>query len=308
MPEIVKDAKSGARNFWSVAVASALVLTPYGNINSVLEKKNPFHGFQSDDPVLSGVRIERETTTDCSVWVRAFINNTRSIKMGRPTSFVNETQWSAWLPIEKNEKEAIEECHEEPCSVKLNEAEVKLMADTPDAQRFQKYLGLVIDRADAYVKNQTRSSYEYAGGITDPWKYFDQNGYKSELAMPASASLGLRTLDFHNSRARPIRQMVDRRLAIAPDFSKATIWVRDIYTNHYFDSWGEWGNITCEPSQHQVTVTLAVNVEFDVLKNTGLFASISRGSARSSMQSTTEEYLDTWWEQIKASAEKALRK
>jgi hypothetical protein len=53
---------------------------------------------------------------------------------------------------------------------------------------------------------------------------------------------------------------------------------------------------------------LAVNVEFDVLKNTGLFASISRGSARSSMQTTTEDYLDTWWNEIKTSVAKAQAK
>jgi hypothetical protein len=304
----MKWAKGGAQQLWSVAIASTLVLTPYGNVGSLLEKRNPFHGFQSDDPVLAGIRIERETATDCDVWVQAFINNTRSIKIGRPTSIVNQTQWSPWLPVEKNEKEAIEECHEEPCSVKLNEAEVKQMAETPESQRYEKFLGLVIDRAEAYLKNGARSSYEYPGGITDPWKYFEENGYKSDLVMPKSASLGLRKLDFHNSRARPIRQLVDRRLAIAPDWTHATIWIRDIYTNHYFDSWGEWGNIACDPLKHEVTVTLAVNVEFDVLKNTGLFASISRGSARSSMQTTTEDYLDTWWNEIKTSVAKAQAK
>jgi hypothetical protein len=304
----MKEASGKPRQFWSVAIASVLVLTPFGSVETDLAKKNPWLGFQSDDPVLTGVRIERTPVTGCGVWIQAFINNNRSIRRGRPTSFVNETQWSPWFPIEKNEREAIEECHEQPCSVKLNDAEVKQMAETPDNQRFQKYLGLVIDRADAYVKSGARSSYEYSGGISDPWKYFEQNGYKSDLPMPTNASLGLRKLDFHNSRARPIRQLVDRRLAISDDWTKATVWIRDIYTNHYFDSWGEWGNISCDPVQHQVTVVLAVNVEFDVLKNTGLFASISRGSARSSMQTTTEEYLESWWSEIKASAEKAGRK
>jgi hypothetical protein len=301
-------AKRGTRQFWSVAIASTLVLTPYGNINTALGKKNPWHAFQADDPILSGVRVERAQAPDCSLWIQAFINNTRSIKIGRPTSFVNESQWSPWLPVEKNEREAIEDCHEEPCSVKLSEAEVKQMGETPENQRYLKFLGLVIDREDAYLKNGTRSSYEYSGGITDPWKYFEDNGYKSDLAMPKTASLGLRKLDFHNSRARPIRQLVDRRLAVSQDWTHATVWIRDIYTNHYFDSWGEWGNISCDPVQHQVTVVLAVNVEFDVLKNTGLFASISRGSARSSMQTTTEDYLETWWDEIKAAVEKAGKK
>jgi hypothetical protein len=60
----MKWAKGGAQQLWSVAIASTLVLTPYGNVGSLLEKRNPFHGFQSDDPVLAGIRIERETATE----------------------------------------------------------------------------------------------------------------------------------------------------------------------------------------------------------------------------------------------------
>jgi hypothetical protein len=301
--------KFGTKHFFSVALVSTLALAPYGNINPLLEKRNPWRAFQAEDPILTGVRVSRagpDQVPSCAPWIHAFTSNMRGIQGG--------PQWSAWLPFEKDEKEAIEDCHEEPCAVKLNEKEVAQMAtvaqsgkDSGDkSPRFEKFLSLVLDRATAYKASGVRSEYEYTGGITDPWAYFEKNGYKTDLVMPVTPNLGLRKLDFHNSRVRPIRQMVDRRVAVSKNHTEASLWIRDIYSNHYFDAWGEWGHISCDPQKHEVTVVLATNVEFDVLKNHGLFASISRGSAKGSMQTLTEDYLDQWWSEIKASADKEI--
>jgi hypothetical protein len=292
------------RKIWTVALASAVVLSPYGSVDTLLSKRNPWTTFRAEDPILTGVRIDRETVTDCAPWMMAFINDPRQIRMGRPTSKGKNSQWAAWMPFEKEEISAIEDCHEQPCAIKLGDAEVSAMASTPKEDRLKEYLTLIIQRADAYQKNEARFSYEYPGSISDPWKFFEIHGFKGDLPMPEVPSLALRRLDFHNSRVRPIRQMVDRRIAIAKDGNEATIWIRDVYTNHYFDSWGEWGSFTCDPVKKEVTSILAVNVEFDVLKNTGLFASISRGSARSSMQTLTEDYLERWWNGVKVTAQR----
>jgi hypothetical protein len=284
---------------WAVAALPAIVLDPYGNVNTLLEKSNPWRTFYDDGPVLAEIRVSREEATNCKAWESAFFNNTREIRLGKPHSPTPQTQWSTWFPMEDRENEAIEECQKQPCEIKFNDAEVAQMAAAPKSDRMNAFLSAVILRGDAYLKDGTRSSYEYAGGIGDPWKTFEKLGLKSSQPMPEKPNLGLRRMDFHNDRARVIRQLLDRRVTSSKDQTQATLWVRDVYTNHYFDSWGEWGNFSCDPIKHEVTLTLAVTLEFDVLKNTGVIASVAKRSAKNSMKDLMETYLDSWAGQIK---------
>jgi hypothetical protein len=300
------------RGFWAVALASAIVIHPDGKLSTLLDKSNPWRGYQTSNAILAAIRASRVHVENCAPWTHALINDSRSVRLGMPQSASKKDHWSTWFPLEKDEIEAIEECHEQPCDIKLNDAEVAQMASTPKDKRIEKFLSEVQKRGEAYEKNGVRSGYEYKGAISDPWAEFKKLGLTSGLPLPGKPSLGLRKLDFHNDRARPIRQLVDRRAAItakAPSKTgkakseEATIWIRDVYSNHYFDSWGEWGDIQCDPDRHEVTATLAVVLEFDVLKNTGILSSISRGSAKSSMRGLMNDYLDQWWSGLKKTAE-----
>ena len=295
------------RFWWAIAAAPTIVLNPYGNVNSLVEKSNPWRTFYDDGPILAEIRVSREEATNCKAWESAFFNNTREVRLGKPRSPTDQTQWSTWFPMEPRETESVEECHHQPCEVKLNNTEVSQMAAAPKEDKLKTYLSSIIRRADSYLKDGTRSSYEYSGGISDPWKTFDKLGLKSDLPMPESPHVGLRRMDFHNDRARVIRQLVDRRVASNKEQTESTLWTRDVYTNHYFDSWGEWGNISCDPIKRQATITLAVTLEFDVLKNSGVFASVAKRSAKNSMRDLMETYLDHWEEQVKDLAIKNSR-
>jgi hypothetical protein len=286
-------------SLWAIAAVPAIVLDPYGNVNTLLEKSNPWRTFYDDGPVLAEIRVSREEASNCRAWENAFFNNSREVRLGKPRTTTGETQWATWFPMEPRESESIENCHQQPCEIKLSDPEVGKMAAAAKADKLNVYLSSVIARGDAYLKDGTRTPYEYSGGISDPWKTFEKLGLKGDLSMPSTPNVGLRKLDFHNDRARVIRQMVDRRVMSSKDQTESTLWLRDVYTNHYFDSWGEWGNITCDPIKREATLTLAVTLEFDVLKNNGLLASVAKRSAKNSMRDLMENYLNTWADQIK---------
>jgi hypothetical protein len=286
-------------SLWAIAAAPAIVLDPYGNVNALLEKSNPWRTFYDDGPVLAEIRVSREEASNCRAWENAFFNNTREVRLGKPRSATDEGQWSTWFPMEPRESESIENCQKQPCEIKLSDPEVSQMAAASKTDKQKVYLTAIMARADAYLKDGTRTSYEYSGGISDPWKTFEKLGLKAGLPMPITPNVGLRRLDFHNDRARVIRQVVDRRVISSKEQTGATLWLRDVYTNHYFDSWGEWGNISCDPIKREATLTLAVTLEFDVLKNSGVFASVAKRSAKNSMRDLMENYLDNWAAQIK---------
>jgi hypothetical protein len=89
--------------------------------------------------------------------------------------------------------------------------------------------------------------------------------------------------------------VVDRRVVVSKDRLQASLWLRDVYTDHYFDSWGEWANIRCLPEKKEVDVTLALSIELDMLKKTDFFSSLAKGSMRDSVRTLSIDYLNDWY-------------
>src|SRR5256885_12329648 len=54
-----------------------------------------------------------------------------------------------------------------------------------------------------------------------------------------------------------------RSVSAPSSFEKeATLWLRDVYTDHYFDSWGEWSHLTCRgTSKKEIVLIQALRSE-----------------------------------------------
>jgi hypothetical protein len=303
----------------------ALTVAPYGNVSTQLAQTNPWRAFQADDPVLTEIRVESLTGVDCLALTSSLVADRRDIhqmEVAAPESAQNQ-DWGTWTPFDSKELDQIQDCDDFPCAQKLDRSEVALMKAVSKENRPAKFLTLVLERMRGYLQNGTRKSYEFDGGIADPWALFEKRGLKTDLSRPVQVSLGERVLDFHESRMRPIRQILDRRTAVFPGPvdanskrkskakrktqsvevkpapTEASVWVRDVYVNHYFDSWGEWGNVQCDPQRKEAVVTLALSLEVDLLKKTDLFSSLAKGTMRGSIEKLAREYLDRWAGELK---------
>jgi hypothetical protein len=293
---------------WAVALASTVSISPYGPLSSLLNKDNPWKVFRADDPILTAVRAQVLSPRDCESWITALSEDRRNITAIQLAANDKDQNWGPWLPLESKELDAIQDCSKFPCNVKFDAAETEQMKKAQKGDRAAKFLALIWARARDYQKSEVRKPYEFPGGITDPWAGFEKRGLKSDLAKPATQDLGVRVLDFKQSRVRPIRQLLDRRVAISSDRQQASIWLRDVYTDHYFDGWGEWASIQCEPAKHDIVVTMALSIELDLLKKTDLFSSLAKGSMRDSVRKLAIQYLDDWWTAVRARAEDLEKK
>jgi hypothetical protein len=190
----------------------------------------------------------------------------------------------------------MKDCKKYPCDLKFDRHEVERMAGVPEAGRPDEFLTLVGERAMKYAETQKRREYEFPGDPIDPWKVFDEAGLKSPLARPSTGAFWVRTQSFPEHRIRPICQVLDFRSTVSVTGTEATVWVRDAYTSHYFDGWGEYGDVTCNSGT--VTIELGLMLEFDLLKKSDLFSLISRGRLRTAVHETGSWYLDHWIQEM----------
>ena len=187
-----------------------------------------------------------------------------------------------------------------PCDVKLNEAETAQMAASEKSVRLAKFTDLALERVHRYQKTQERKEYEFAGDPMDPWKYFDTLGLKSLLAMPAKQQLELRRVDFFPGRVKTLHQVFDTRISVASDRREATLWRRDAYSDHYFDGWGEWADVSCAAGT--VTVVQAVMLELDLMKKTDLISRLMHSKMRGAAEDNGVIYLTRWFERLRKRA------
>jgi len=108
----------------------------------------------------------------------------------------------------------------------------------------------------------------------------------------------VRRLDFGPGKMRPVRQVLDRRFASSPD--EAVVWLRDAYSAHYFDSWGEWIDLSCDPKSRSLVLVQVLLVELDLMKDTDIFSKLGRGKMKSAVEENGSHYLDQTFQKIKA--------
>lgn len=289
-----------ARHAW---IGLAVVIAVHSTL-AALALDHPVDEFHIEDPLLTTIRSQKVQSSDCARWVNALVGDTRKIQPVQiaPTGKDSEQNWAAWMPMEPNEMDAVRDCDSFPCNVKLDAAEIQQMKQTPKDGRLAKFESLVLARMREYAQTGARKPYEFPGGIKDPWWLLGElpakRGLKPDLVKPEFQGLGMRVLDFHQSKVRPIRQVLDRRTAVSSDRNQAAVWVRDIYTDHYFDGWGEWGSVQCDPAKKEVQVTLAMSFELDMLKKTDFFSGLAKGSMRDGVKKLSLEYLASWWDEL----------
>ncbi len=285
----------------------ALALLPFGSVPSLLVDHETWHGFVADDPLLWVVRAQRVPGASCQAWARALTE--LPVREGIPIhpeakgagSFL-ETVKLAWLPWSKEELSDIDDCEKLPCNVKLDAGETARMAAVPETARANRFVELARERGERYGKTQERPEYEFPGQPIDPWDYFEKHGLKPDLPRPPSPSLWARRLDFGPGKIKVLHQLLDSRAAVSADGNRAALWVRDAYTDHYFDGWGELTVVSCEPLSTLVFQSLAV--ELDLLKKTDLVSRIMRPKMRAAMEEHGARYLDQEFERIRALVKK----
>lgn len=287
----------------------ALTFKFFGPVPDLLKQHNPWSGLRDEAPVLVVLRAQKAELaatppTNCADWVEAL----KKDQLGQPISGLSEQEWSqavkSWGPWKRDDIEAIDQCEKLPCKVKLNAAETAQMAAVLPTYRQKRFFELIRARAQNYLKSEARTEYEFAGAPVDPWKRLEELGLRSPLAMPPQPKLTLRRIDFFPGKLQTIHQVLDHRLAVAQDRRRATLWRRDVYTDHYFDSWGEWADVNCG-GDGSVTVTQGLLVELDLMKKTDLVSKFMRSNMRDAVDDNGERYLSQGFERLKLRASKA---
>jgi hypothetical protein len=211
----------------------------------------------------------------------------------------------SWTPWSEKDLEAIQDCDDFPCKVKLDQAEVDSMKKSSKEDRVLKFHSLVLERVGRYLKTQARKAYEIPGDPVDPWKLFEERGFKISASRPEAPVIYVRKLNFAPDKMLTIHQVLDRRVArtTGATSSEAVAWTRDVYTDHYFDSWGEWSSIHCNASSGELVAIQSLLTEMDLLKSKSIFAHAVFGKYRSAFEEHGKIYLDGQFERLKKAAQ-----
>jgi hypothetical protein len=294
----------------SIAALTGLVLNPFGAAPEVLQSGKPWFAFDAQGPVLQLVRVQKLPEKNCSAWVEAATSVPGDELIPLHPSDSAEVLYRDWQPWTEKDLDPIKECDDFPCKVKLDSAEVEAMKKTPEDERVMKFHSLVLDRTQRYIKSQARKGYEFPGDPVDPWALFEKRGFKPGVSRPSTPVLYARKLNFAPDKMLTMHQVLDRRVGkILPAGAASTqydavSWTRDVYTDHYFDSWGEWSSIQCDSSLGEVVVVESLLSEMDLLKSKSIFAHAAFGKYRSAFEENGKVFLNGQFERLKKLAEK----
>src|SRR5206468_3927654 len=97
-------------------------------------------------------------------------------------------------------------------------------------------------------------------------------------------------------KIRALHQVLDQRFKASARRDQATLWIRDVYTDHYFDSWGEWAQVRCESDG--IYLLQALLVDFDLLKKGDIFSGMMKGKMRSTFEENGKIYLEQRYERM----------
>lgn len=208
----------------------------------------------------------------------------------------------AWAPWPEDDLEWVEECDSFPCKIKLDKAEVDSLETLKEKERQKAWFKQIFVRKEQYQQTGVRRGYEFEGDLIDPWLFVLQekllgsealSGLFSKAVTPFKVSanqLFARRFDFSKEKMKPIRQVVDLRF----ESSERGAWIaiRDLYTAHYFDAWGEFYFVECGKSQTDPTLYGSVLVlDLDLLKQTSLISRLSRGSMKNAVEEHGHRFL-----------------
>jgi hypothetical protein len=286
----------------------AITFKFFGPVPELIQEVNPWTGLRDDAPVITLLRAQKvplagPASASCASWVAA-LGEDRLVpavsgKSGKDWAQAVK-QWGPWKP---DDAESIDQCAKFPCGVKFDARETAQMAAVPPAERREKFFSLTLARVQRYLRTGERKEYEFAGDPVDPWKRLEELGLKSPLPLPSKPALSIRRVDFLPGRVQTLHQVVDQRFAMASDRQEATLWRRDVYTDHYFDSWGEWTDVSC--ASGSVTVVQGLLVEVDLMKKNDLVSKLSRSRLRSAIEDSGLLYLTKGFERLRQRASTA---
>jgi len=279
------------------------MLAPFGVVSVLLNSTDgkPWTGFESEGSLATVARVEfipGKGGPECSAWVQSL----KSIPLGeslgsQPKSEAWKKSWTAMGPWKEDDLSAIQECEKFPCAVKTNAQEAQLLKVATQNLRMGTFQSVVQARVSRYLETAERKGYLYPENPVDPWTHLENLGFRGSLLRPSKPDLVARKLEFSPGQMRTVRQVLDRRLSISPKQKEtspvqATLWVRDIYSAHYFDSWGEWVRLECNPQTRDVLILQALVIELDLLKKTDLLSRVARGKMRSAVKEGGTKYLE----------------
>lgn len=210
-----------------------------------------------------------------------------------------------WKPWSWNDQKSVLDCKASPCGVKLDAEEARELGAQSESERMSKFLELVRRRAETYKKTGTPKDYEFPaaqfGAAIEPFtelaKKLGLRG-KPEVA----GKLQARKLIAGGSSApgasngRVVRQIIERREV--REGSRKEIWIRSVYTDHFFDAWGEWASFSCREGEGW-KLEAAIIADLDLLKKKDFISRLGYGKMKSTSESVMQDEMMRWEAEIK---------
>lgn len=263
----------------------------------LLAQASPWRGFEALDPYLSLVRLEK-ISKDC----KGALARVEGL-LPKPAASVLDAAslLKGWGERDEDYMSVVEKCDSFPCGVKLNAEEVGVLEKKQKKEREAAFRDVVLKRILQALKTGERKEFEFSGDPIDPFAFFVKKGLPvlGALLGPKSTlatQVWSRKLDLAPGKMRVLRQVVQSRFEKSAD--EARLELRDLYTTHYFDSWGEWVQVQCDPAGGSGALIQALVIEFDLLKKNDLISMISKGKMRNGVRERGSQYLDQQAEQI----------
>jgi len=187
-----------------------------------------------------------------------------------------------WTPRKASELKHLTQCQATPCFVKLAPEEGSQMGQVEMASRLDRWESLVNRRVSEYRTHGRRLSYEKASSRFEPWKLLRGMGLKGVPTCSSSEDRCVWSIDPHQVEKwtltpqdeKPIRQVLDHRTWEDQGLEVRGTVTRDIYSEHYFESWGEWVQWECVKGQLQMKVWIVWEV--DLLAKNDFFVRMAR--------------------------------
>jgi len=265
--------------------------TPFGDFSLLDKTAQPFYDWVKDEAVFHTLKIEHVPFQGKCEGVLKSLSEWRpfsdSYKTG-PEGF--EALDKSWAPWSENDMDAITDCDSFPCKIKTNPKETDRVKVAKPDERKRKIFEIISARAVEYLKSRKRFEYDTPGVPLDPWIWLKQHDYPigDALAKLKNPQLYSRIYRFTDSGYRPIRQILD--LEMLKSGNRIDWFIKDIYTAHYFDGWGEWIRVECDEQKKDLRFVMSLALDFDLFKNKDILSVLGRPKMKEALSQNTEKY------------------
>jgi hypothetical protein len=209
------------------------------------------------------------------------LENILGLKRLNPTDFKTEVDFS-------EASEAIQDCDDFPCDVKLSQDETKIMKSTQPSNRLKVFRDLILKRVQSSVRDEFES-----GKRVDLKQWFlnrpelkdiftSGSGWEESSVFYQGSFLGQRVLKLNSDRMKPTRQIF--KVSLFREGDQMILFSQDLYSSHFFDGWADIVSLSCDRVDSQLGVTQSLVVDFDLLKNTDLLSSIAKPQMRDAIR------------------------